>query len=245
MAKLLFSKELKVSDTDYASEISGLCLSKDGDFLWGVGDKGEIFKIQFDGSYEKIAKYKLDMEGITMDPATGDIYLAVEPKSIYRLAAPDYNNVEHVFDVEEAADLDNKGLEGITIRDGDFILGAQKDATMWHFTMSGQEKKKESLRTVAPTLSEIADLVYDPVKDYLWTVDSKSHSNKVPGMLPFTIYLFNGDATRLLATYDLSAFANTNPEAICIDLYHGCIWVADDCGKKNPSILHKVLFLDL
>ena len=50
---------------------------------------------------------------------------------------------------------------------------------------------------------------------------------------------------QLLATYDLGAFANINPEAVCIDRKNGCIWVADDCGKKHPTILHKILFSDL
>jgi hypothetical protein len=73
-------------------------------------------------------------------------------------------------------------------------------------------------------------------------MDSNARSREVPDMKPFTLYLFNGEATELLATYDLSAFANYNPESVCVDRAHGCIWVADDFGDDNPSILHKIAF---
>jgi hypothetical protein len=243
MGKLEWSKPLQKADGSFVVELSGLCLSKDQDFLWGVGDNGNLYKINFDGTFENHWTHKADMEGITLNPATGDLYLAIEPSRVYKMVGPSYNDKETVVQVEEAARLRNDGIEAITWYKGDLYLGAQTKAMLWKYSVDGKKlQDTRSLRDVAPTLSEIADLCYDPAGDYLWVMDSNARSREVPDMKPFTLYLFNGDATELLATYDLSAFANYNPESVCVDRAHGCIWVADDCGDDNPSILHKIAF---
>ena len=243
MGTVEWSKKLKKSGTDFVIELSGLCLSKDKDFLWGVGDNGHIYKIRFDGTYELYMEYDDDLEAITMDPATGDLYLGVEPKSVYKLSAPDYKEMKKIFVVEDAVNMKNSGIEGITWYKGYLYLGAQTASTLWKYSVTGQKlQDKRSLRSVASTLSEIADLCYDAESDYLWVIDSNDESSSVPNLLPYTLYLFNGEATELLATYDLSSFANWNPESVCVDHAHSCIWIADDCGDDDPSILHKVSF---
>lgn len=243
IGQLEWSKKLQKADNDFVVELSGLCLSKDKDFLWGVGDNGNLYMINFDGTFENHWTHKADLEGITMDPATGILYLAVEPSRVYKMTPPEYNEKETIIQVEEAARLRNDGIEGITWYKGDLYLGAQTKAMLWKYSPDGNKLDvTRSLRDIAPTLSEIADLCYDPEGDFLWVMDSNKLSREVPDMKPFTLYLFDGAATRLLATYDLSAFANWNPESVCVDRAHGCIWVADDCGDDNPSILHKVKF---
>ncbi len=235
---------LKKSDTDFVVELSGLCLSKDGDFLWGVGDNGNLYKINFDGTYENHWTYAADLEGITIDPATGDLYLGVEPDRVYRMSAP-YDSKETIFHVEDAANMGNSGIEGIAWHKGGLYLGAQSGATLWKYSTSGAVLQgRRSLRDVAPTISEVADMCYDPVSDRLWVIDSNSNKNK-PQYLPYTLYLFNGDATMLIATYPIGDFANWNPETVCVDRERGCIWLAEDCGDDYPSILHKVEFSGL
>ena len=244
MGQLEWSKPLQKPDGSFVVELSGLCLSKDKDFLWGVGDNGNLYKIGFDGSFENHWYEKSDLEGITLDPSTGNLYLDAEPYRVFKMTPPDYNGKETVVQVEEAARLRNDGIEGITWYKGDLYLGAQTKALLWKYSVDGRKlEDTRSLRDIAPTLSEIADLCYDPEGDYLWVMDSNKRSREVPDMKPFTLYLFDGAATKLLATYDLSAFANENPESVCVDRAHGCIWVADDCGDNSPSILHKVSFI--
>ena len=236
--------KLQKSETDFVVELSGLCLSKDGDFLWGVGDNGNLYKIHFDGTYEDHWSYDADMEGITIDPDTGDLYMAIEPDRVYKLSAP-YTAKTTLFHVDEAGEMGNSGIEGIAWHKGGLYLGAQTGATFWTFSVSGDKlQEQRSLRDVAPTISEVADLCYDPVADRLWVIDSNSNKNR-PQYLPYTLYLFNGDATQLLATYSIGDFANWNPETVCVDRAHNCIWLADDCGDDHPSLLHKVEFTGL
>ena len=234
------------SGTSQVEELSGLCLSKDGDFLWGVHDKGTLYRINFDYSFQQVWYHDADMEGLTIDPSTGDLYMAIEPARVYKIAAPAYNGKTNAIDtVEEAKNMGNSGIEGIAWYKGDLYLGAQTSATLMHYSTTGTRiAEARSLRNVTSTISEIGDLCYDPVSDYLWVLDSNSNKDR-PQYLPFTLYLFNGAATKLLATYYIGDFANWNPEAVCVDRAHSCIWIADDCDSGNPSKLHKVEFTNL
>ena len=242
MGSVEFSKKLQ-SGTAIVEELSGLCLSKDGDFLWGCGDNGVLYKINFDGTFSEHWQYDADMEGLCLDPATGTMYMGIEPKRVYKLDAP-YTSKSTLFDVAEAADMSNSGIEGIAWHKGNLYLGAQTGATLWEYKLDGTKLWKKSLREVTSTISEIAGLDYDAEKDWLWVIDSNSNKER-PEYLGYTVYLFNGDATKLLKTYYVGEFANWNPEALCVDRKNGCIWIADDCGDATPSILHKVKFTNL
>ncbi|MBQ1753698.1 MAG: hypothetical protein II002_02035, partial [Bacteroidales bacterium] len=59
-------------------ELSGLCMTKDSTALWAVGDEGAICRVSFSGAVTTVLKTKLDAEGITLNPATGDLYIAIE-----------------------------------------------------------------------------------------------------------------------------------------------------------------------
>ena len=242
MVVVEFSKKLQ-NGTEIVEELSGLCLSKDGDFLWGCGDNGVLYKIDFEGNFSKHWTYDADMEGLCMDPSTGTMYMCIEPKRVYKLTAP-YTSKTTLWDVTEAADMGNSGIEGIAWHKGNLYLGAQTGATLWEFKLDGTRLWKKSLRDVCPTISEIADLCYDAEKDWLWVIDSNSNRENQQ-YDPYTLYLFNGAATKLLAKYYIGDFADWNPEAICVDRKNGCIWIADDCGDATPSLLHKVKFTNL
>ena len=226
------------SGGDMVQELSGLCLSKDGDFLWGVHDKGTLYRINFDGTFVKQWYREAEFEGLTMDPATGDLYIGLESssKSVYRVPAPGYNGKDDNFTikVEGVEDMGNSGCEGIAWHKGNLYFGTQTGARLFEYKLDGTRLWKKSLRDVTSTISEVGDLCYDPVSDYLWVLDSNSNKDK-PQYLPFTLYLFTGDGSKLLATYSLANFANWNPEAVCVDHKNNCIWIGDDCDSGNPS----------
>ena len=210
------------------TELSGLCLHTDGTFLWGVGDQGSVGKIGFDGSYERVFGQSLDMEAITIDPATGDLYLGCESNWVGVVKAPDYKRATEIFRVAEAADYGNSGVEGISwYKDNMLLVGTQTGAYLWAYTLDGTVVWKKSLKTVALGCQEIADICYDPVKDQIWIIDSETQS----------IYLFNGDATEHLATYKTN-FAG-NCESVYVDYERQCVWVADD---SEASALFKIEF---
>ena len=234
------------SGSKMVEELSGLCLSIDEDFLWGVHDKGTLYKIHFDGTFEQQWYHEADMEGITMDPSNGDLYIGLESssKSAYKLPAPGYNSYSSLFAVEGVESMGNSGIEGITWHKGNLYFGSQTGARLFEYTLDGTQLSKKSLRDVTSTISEVGDLYYDPVSDYLWVLDSNSNKDR-PEYLPFTLYLFNGNATKLLATYSIGDFAHWNPEAVCVDHKNGCVWVGEDCDSGNPSLLHKISFTNL
>jgi Chitinase len=227
-------------------ELSGLCLSKDGDFLWGVHDKGTLYRINFDGSFEQVWYHDADLEGITLDPDTGDLYIGLESssKSAYKLPAPDYSSYSSLFAVEGVESMGNSGIEGIAWHKGNLYFGSQTGARLFEYSLDGTQLSKKSLRDVTSTISEVGDLCYDPVSDYLWVIDSNSNKDKTQ-YLPFTLYLFNGDATQLLQTYYVGDFAHWNPEAVCVDHERNCIWLGEDCDSGNPSLLHRISFTNL
>ena len=237
--------KLQTSDgKSWVPELSGLCLSKDGDFLWGCDDNGGLYQINFDGTFKLHWDKSAEMEGLTMDPATGTMYIGLEDTSNsgYIVPAPGYNSKTNFgWVVEGAASMGNSGVEGITWYKGDLYLGTQTGATLFRYKLDGTLVSKKSLRDVCSTISEIADLCYEEKSDWLWVIDSNSNKDK-PQYDPYTIYLFNGSATKLLAKYPIGDFANWNPEAICVDRKNGCIWVGEDCGDEKFSLLHKIKF---
>jgi hypothetical protein len=208
------------------TELSGLCLSVDKDFLWGVGDQGEMFRIAFDGKVERQFKQSLDMEAVTLDPATGDLYLGCESNWVGVVKAPEYTKATELFRVEEAADYGNSGVEGISwYKNNTLLVGTQTGAYLWCYNLDGTIVWKKSLRTVAIGQLEIADIHYDPVKDQIWVIDSETQS----------IYLFNGDASEHLATYKVSFGGNC--ESVHVDYDNNCVWIADD---SDPSKLFRI-----
>ena len=217
-------------------ELSGLCLHTDKSFLWGVGDQGMLAKISFDGTVEQVLTRTLDMESVTINPETGDLYLGCEPDAVFKIPAPDYDAAVSVFYVDDAKDYENSGVEGISwYKDGMMLVGAQTGANMWAYKYEGVDDAgreiwtkvwKKSMRAIAIGMTEIADICYDPVRDQIWIVDSNTYK----------IYLFDGDATTHLATYEATS---GNCESLYLDYSNSCVWIADD---DSPSRLYKIDF---
>lgn len=145
------------------------------------------------------------------------------------------NTYKTIWYVQEAVDggYGNSGLEGITwYKDGMMYIGAQTGANLWTYKEDGTKVSMVSLRKIASGIKEVADLCYDPDRDWLWVIDSTV----------FKIYLFSGDASELLAEYDISGVTKDNPESICVDHANSCVWIADDAQQSK---LFKIAFTGL
>ena len=213
--------ERNVFDVD-VEEISGICLNADKTALLACGDQGVIKQISFTGEVKDILYYYADMEGVTLDPATGDMYIAAEwDQGILKLDAPDYQTCTMQFHVQEAIDDEyrNSGLEGITYyKDDIFFIGSQWGSNLWQYKKDGTLLSKITLSDFA---DEIAGLCYDPEADWLWVIDS----NLVK------IYICTVDG-KLLAAYDLGEVENA--ESICVDRERNCVWVGSD--EDSPKL---------
>ena len=221
-------------DTSKVVELSGLHLSQDKTFLWGVGDEGVLYKFtNIDGAVSNITPstvwtYDADMEGVTVDPSTGDLYLAIEPKRVYKVVSP-YTSKTTLFDVAEAENMGNSGMEGIAWYKGDLLVGSQSGATLWRYKLNGTKVWKKLLGLYGP-ITEVGDLFYDAETDLLWVSDSEAHK----------LFVFDGDVTKLKAMYDVSFIGNA--ESVCVDHARNCVWVGDD---GSTSKIYKISFTGL
>lgn len=220
-SKMPVMGEREVFDVD-VEEISGICLNADKTALLAIGDQGVVKQISFAGEVTDVLSYYADMEGVTLDSNTGDMYIASEwDQSVLKLDAPDYQVCTTLFYVQEAIDDNyrNSGLEGISYyKDDIFFVGSQEHANLWQYRKDGTMISKISLSEFA---DEIAGLCYDPVADWLWVIDSNF----------VKIYICTVDG-KLLATYDLEDIENA--ESICVDRERNCVWVGSD--EDDPKL---------
>ena len=212
-------------------ELSGLCMTQDSTAFWAVGDEGALCKVSFSGGVTPVLSTWMDFEAVTIDPASGDLFVAVEgDQMVCRVAAPGYNRIDTLFYVQEALerDFDNNGLEGISFyKDSLLFVGSQEDALLWTCKLDGTIVSRISLRDETSLIEEIAGLCYDPVKKWLWVTDSDACK----------LFLFSAENFDLLASYDVSFIENA--ESICVDRPHACVWVGSD--EDDPK-LYKISF---
>jgi len=207
-------------------EVSGLCMNKDTTGFWAVGDDGDLCQVSFSGIVTSVIRSRLDLEGITIDPATGDLFLAVEgDQMVCHVAAPAYNLIDTLFYVQEALDrdFDNNGLEGIAwYKDGQLFVGSQEDALLYIYKTDGTQVRRVKLSDETSQIKEVAGLFYDAAKDWLWVTDSDAGK----------LFLFKVGTFDLLVSYDISFIDNA--ECICIDRAHNYVWVGSD--EDSPKL---------
>lgn len=127
---LTYLDRFKIKDEEAGlTEPSGLALARDGKALWTVSDDNKrIFMLDLEGELLSDRSFKIDdagLEGIAVDPATGDL-LAIKEEA-YEILKIDTTSKETVsrhllsdmagFDIIRqhlSGDVDNDGLEGIT-----------------------------------------------------------------------------------------------------------------------------------
>ena len=213
-------------------ELSGLCLSEDEDFLWAVGDEGDLAIISFEGDLLSNVHIGGDAEAVSRHPETGDLLIGLEPDGVGIVKGPDFNShVKSLFSLAKAKDYGNAGIEGLTYyKDNMIYVGTQTDSRLFLCNLETGEVIWDKAMYDRKCVSEIADLAYDPLTDWLWILDSEAKK----------FFAFNADATQLLGAYSVSSIGN--PESICIDHKNSCIWIGDDNDK---SYLYKFEFTGL
>lgn len=213
--------DYKVYNVD-VEELSGLCLSHDGSMLVSCGDQGVVKYITFDGQAAAFHEQFADMEGITLDPNTGDLYLALEwDQEVHRMKAPFYDTLERMFPVQEAIDSNyrNGGLEAVEYYKDDILfVGSQENANLWQYRLEGTMISKISL---AAFTTEVAGLHYDAEADWLWVMDSNERK----------INICTVDGT-FVTSYDIPFIENA--ESVCVDRSRGCVWVGSD--EDSPKL---------
>jgi hypothetical protein len=208
------------------NELSGICLSKDQDFLWGVGDDGDLAKISFEGVLLENKRYiGGDAEAISMDPVTKDLLIGLEDgyQGLAIIKAPDYSgSLEKKWKVAAAKNFGNAGVEGLTYyKDGLVYVGTQQNSELFLCNMETGEVLSDKKLYNKALVSEIADLCYDPLTDWLWIIDSEAKK----------IFVFTGDMSTYFGAYSVGSISN--PESVCVDHKHSCVWVGDDAGSTS------------
>lgn len=224
MPEILSRKEYDIN----IPELSGICLTEDGESLWGVGDEGQLAIISFTEDdkvqIQNIKHFGNDLEAVTRDPVTNTLYIGTEPNSVYRCESP-FTSYTRIFKIAEASGYGNSGIEGIAwYKDNTLYVGTQVGANLWRCDLEGNILDFISLKDVRASLAEIGGLCYDPVLDWLWVTDSETHS----------LYVFSGDGRIYYGKYKLSP--SYNNESVCVDHKHGCVWVGDD-NDSQPRLI--------
>ncbi|MBO4475589.1 MAG: Ig-like domain-containing protein [Bacteroidales bacterium] len=237
------------------NELSGICVSADGNSLWAVGDGSQIANIELDGTVINKAniwedKYTIDSEGLSLNYDTGDFLISGEPNCVYRISSEkigsifsyyneekkryEFTGVQSLFNISDAASFGNSGAEGCSYyKDGLVFIGTQTGAYLYLCNLeTGEVLWKKGLRSMHTVITEIAGLCYDPLTDWLWVVDSEAHK----------FFALSSDAEKLHGAYLMNT--KSNEESICIDHKNSCVWIGDDYGSTSYIYRYNMKGLD-
>ena len=225
------------------NELSGICLSEEEDFLWGVGDDGDLAKLDFEGNV--LYKFHIggDAEDVSLNPDTKDLLIGLEPDGIGVVKAPNYNaRATTLMNIPAAKNYGNAGVEGCNYyKDGLAFAGAQSNS---HIFLCDLESKKvvwSAMLYDKNRVSEIAGFSYDPLTGWLWIIDSEAKK----------VFVFAVDHTVTDGNYSVSMdylgaypVGGSNPESVCVDHAHSCMWVGDDYGETSYLYRYEMEGLD-
>ncbi|MBR6183507.1 MAG: hypothetical protein IKQ76_02950 [Bacteroidales bacterium] len=210
-------------------EVSGLCLAPDGDGMLAASDEKGVYAVSWTGETKPFfVERHMDCEGVTIDPATRDVYYVVEGRQeIRRLRAPEYKESELLGVIKEAGYRTNSGLEAITwMNDGTLLVGNQADPRLL-IRFSPTEGILDRIE-ITEGIEDISGLCYDPVRNALWIPDSELRT--------VNLCTLKG---KVIASYPVPFI--DNGESLYVDRDRQCIWVGDDTTSK----LYKISFKNL
>ena len=179
------SSLVKVKNTNLG-KLSGIVFHPQRKTLFGVSDKGHVIEFEPDGTLVKQERVRkgADFEGITSNPVTGLLYIAVEGDEVILELNPDNLQVlrdipiDRTFEGRVLLDPKGNGVEGITFVPtsasavgGTFFLvnqskklGGKDPSIVFDVEISGSESepKAEILRYFALGTTDLSGIHYDP-----------------------------------------------------------------------------------
>ncbi len=221
------------------NEPSGICWHAQRRSLFVVGDEGDLCEITSTGDLVKQEHIRdADFEGVTYDPATGLVYLAVEEEEAVLEIDPNTFAVLREFSLprdfrgQTRLRAGGEGIEGITFvpdphhaEGGLFYVANQAFTLTDEHDISAIFEVELPLRTgtgepritgyTEPGIIDLSGLNYDPTTDRILAI---------------------GDATNLILEYSrdwvllsVQAFPGDNQEGVTVDP-DGFIYIAQDTG---------------
>jgi len=205
-------------------EFSGMCYNQDKTALLAVSDEGEIYEINFDGTTRRKLPYKgnHDFEAITINHATGEIYVADEGNNkIFMLASTTSQTLTEIVNIN-VGKVKNNGIEGVSYgADTLFIVNQQNPIMLIKYCLSDKTCKYITLDE--NDFTNLSDICYDQTDGTLWILDSQkkrvSHCNSNGKMM-------NWQSVDMI----------TQPEALLVDSNQKTIWIGCDPTRKLYKI---------
>lgn len=227
-------------------ELSGLCMAQDDSFIWTVGDEGDLAKLDFEGKViGDVVHIGGDSEDVSYNRDNGDILVGLEPNGVGVVKSPYTGKVSTLITVSACNNYGNSGIEGLTYyKNGLVFCGAQANSHFFLCDVNSKTVLKSQQMWDKNRLSEIAGMCYDPLTDWLWVIDSEAKKVFVFSAQKAydELYKDGGDVyNALLCSYPVKG--PSNPESVCVDHTHSCIWVGDDYG--DTSYLYRYDFTGL
>jgi uncharacterized protein YjiK len=200
------------------SELSGLCFTANNASFMAVSDRGMIYEISKTDFTARKLPYSgtNDLEGITINTATGDVYVVDEAENtVYKLSA-NQQSLTKVVEINIPNAVHNKGLEGISYgNDSLYIVNQASPTRLLKYCLSTKTISYKDV-TFATFLS---DICFDASDNTLWIVDSKSKK------------VFHCDlSAKVLSTQSIEYI--TQAEGIAVDREAGYLWICCDTSSK-------------
>jgi uncharacterized protein YjiK len=223
-------------------EPSGIVFYPNRGTLFVVGDEGDICEIYPDGTMVKQKRIRhADFEGITYDPSTGLLYIAVERvEKILEVSPEDFSvlrefPIDRTFRGAVVLKEGGQGIESISfVPDSEHPEGGTFFISNQGFTLdnredpsalfeveaplrsgSGDEMKARILRMYSLGIIDLSGLHYDKSTDHLFVISDATNS------------LF--EITRKGGIIESYAFPGDNQEGIAID-HEDNLYIAQDSG---------------